>query len=64
MCQSRSPNSFHPFFPTLASLSSFLYIYLYFCFANKLICTVFLDSAYKWYDIWFSLPDFPLCDSL
>ena len=26
-----------------------LYICVYFCFANKLICTVFLESIYMWY---------------
>ena len=42
------------------SLYCFLHLWLYFCFVNKFICTVFfLDSTYKWYHIFFlSLSDF------
>ena len=36
------PLGIHPFV---------LYICLYFCFANRFICTIFLDSTYVIYDI-------------
>ena len=43
ICQSRSPNSSHP--PT--GFHRFvLYVCLYFCFANRFICTILLGSTY------------------
>ena len=27
----------------------FLHLWLHFCFENKFICTIFLDSTYRWY---------------
>ena len=29
-------------------LPQVLHLWLYFCFVNKFICTIFLDSTYKW----------------
>ena len=61
-------NPYLPVPPTL--LSSLVSIHrslcpcLYPCFANKIICTIFLDSTHKWYDLCFSLSDFTLQDSL
>ena len=56
VCQSQSPNPSHiPHFP-LGIHKCSLHLCLYFCFANKLICTIFLDSTYKQYHtICFSL---------
>ena len=31
----------------------FLHPWLYFCFVNKFICTIFLDSTYNWYRMMF-----------
>ena len=39
------PPSFSPWYPYIYSL----YLCLYFCFANKFIWTIFLDSTYKIY---------------
>ena len=36
------PPCFPPWYPYICSL----HLYLYFCFANKIICTIFLDFAY------------------
>ena len=47
-CQSQSPNSSHhhqPSYP-LGIHMFVLYVCLYFCFVNKNICTIFLDSTY------------------
>ena len=33
----------------LVSIKFVLYICVSICFANKVICTIFLDSTYKWY---------------
>ena len=52
-----------PFSPSIRSLR----LRLYFCFANKFICTIFLDSTYKWYYtifVFLFLTYFTLCDSL
>ena len=46
MCQTQSPNSSRPLLPCLVSMFVF-YIYVYFCFAYKFICTIFLDYIYK-----------------
>ena len=66
-CQSQSPNPSHiPHFP-LGIHKCSLHLCLYFCFANKLICTIFLDSTYKLYHtMFFSFENFkrevfPLC---
>ena len=43
------------------------YICDYFCFVNKFICTLFLDSTYKWYQMIFVflyLTDFTQSDNL
>ena len=46
MCQSQSPNSSHsPFSPWCPYVCS-LYLCLYFCFADRFICTIFLDSTF------------------
>ena len=51
-------------FPTLVSVCS-LRLCLYFCFANKIVCTTFLDSmSMLIYDTCFLLTDFTLYDSL
>ena len=44
MCQSQSPNSFHPTFPPWYLCICSLCLCLYFCFANRIIYTFFLDS--------------------
>ena len=47
--QSQSPNSSYPFLPPSVHTSV---LYVYFCFANKTIYTIFLDSMYMlihWY---------------
>ena len=44
ICQSQSPNSSHPSLPHFMSIQS-LYLYLYFCFENKIIYAIFLDST-------------------
>ena len=45
-CQSQTSNSSHPsilpWYPYVGSL----HLYLYFCFANRFTCTIFLDSTY------------------
>ena len=47
ICQFQSPNSsHHPFFPLRILYIYSLCLYLYFCFANKIIYTIFLDSTY------------------
>ena len=48
MCQSQSPNSSHPPSP-LGNHKFVLYICDCFCFANKLVSIIFLDSTYKRY---------------
>ena len=51
-------------FPTLVSVCS-LRLCLYFCFANKIVCTTFLDSmSMLIYNTCFLLTDFTLYDSL
>ena len=50
ICQSHSSNSSHhhplpPWYPYICSLR----LCLYFCFANKIIYTIFLDSTYVCY---------------
>ena len=57
--QSQYPNSSHPL-PLLVPLCS-LHVCLYFCFANKFICSIFLDSNIN-NIIWhFSLSDLLYC---
>ena len=47
MCQSKSPNSSHPQpIPRLASIYLSTTYCHYFCFANKIIYTIFLDSTF------------------
>ena len=50
ICKSQSPNSSHPCIPFGRNVFVF-YVCLYFCFSNKIICTVFLDSTYV--NIWY-----------
>ena len=47
MSQSQSPNSSHPrtFAPLVSNVCS-LCVCLYFCFAYKIIYTIFLDPTY------------------
>ena len=48
ICQFQSPHSSRtPFFPWYTHICS-LHLYLYFSFANKFICIIFLDSTFKW----------------
>ena len=56
--QSQSRNSSHLPFP-LGIYTFVLYLCLCFCFANKIICTIFLDSTYmyQYYSICFPLSD-------
>ena len=42
-----------PPLPHLVTISLFLHLWLCFCFANKFISTIFLDSAYKRYHMIF-----------
>ena len=44
ICQSRSPSSSQPPFPTQCPCVCSLYLCLSFCFANRFICTILLDS--------------------
>ena len=46
LCQFQSPNSFPPHFPTWYPYVCSLPLCLYFCFANKIIFTIFLDSTF------------------
>lgn len=46
VCQSQFPNSFHPSFPTLVFV---WFLCFCFCFANKFISTIFLNSIYTPY---------------
>ena len=46
MCQYKSPNSTHLPFPPWHLYICSLHLHLYFWFANKIICTIFLDSKY------------------
>ena len=46
MCQPRAPSSSHPPSPLWYPYICSLYLYIYFCFANKMIYTIFLDSTY------------------
>ena len=41
---SRSPSSFYPLFPTWCSYICSLHLCVCFCFANRIICTICLDS--------------------
>ena len=43
-----------PTFASLASICLVSHLYLYFCFANKFICTFPLDSTYKRYNAIFA----------
>ena len=42
----KSPNSTHPPFPSWYLCICSLHLHLYFWLANKIICTIFLDSKY------------------
>ena len=54
ICQPQFPNLSYPPFPLGDhSLFSMPNLCLYFCFVNKLICTPFLYSTYKWYHLIF-----------
>ena len=46
ICQSQSPNSFQPPFPPWYLYICSLHLCLYFCFANKIIFNIFLESTY------------------
>ena len=48
-CMSIPVSQFIPRPHQLVSLNYFLYVWLHFCFANRSICTIFLDSTYKLY---------------
>ena len=52
-------SQFSPLIPSLLVIITFFSIHLqiYFCFANKFICTIFIDSTYRQYYICFSLSD-------
>ena len=59
MCHYKSPNSTHPPFPSWYPYICSLHLHFYFWFANKIICTIFLDSKYLCtYLCCFSLSDF------
>ena len=45
-CQFQYPNSSHPPFPTWCPYIWSLCVCFYFCFANRFICTIFLDCTY------------------
>ena len=56
----------HPCHPSYSYVCS-LCLCLYFCFANKFICVIFLDSTYKQYDmicVFLFLTCFTLSESL
>ena len=38
-----------PHFPCWQPEVYFLHLWLYFCFVNKFMCAIILDSTYKWY---------------
>jgi len=42
----KSPNSTHPPYPSWYPYICSLHLHFYFWFANKIICTIFLDSKY------------------
>ena len=48
ICQSQPPCLFHPLTP-MVTIRLFSTSVTYLCFTNKFICTIFLDSTYKWY---------------
>ena len=53
-----------PFFPTWQPEVCFLHLWLHFCFVNRSICTIFLDSTYKQY-VWLThLICWSLCPSM
>ena len=65
-CQSQSPQFLppHPFPPWYLYICS-LHLCLYFCFANKIIYTIFLDSTYmRYYTIFAFLFLTSLCMTL
>ena len=51
ICQSQLPNCSNSLLPTPCPHIHSLCLHLYSCPANKLICTIFLDSTYKCYMI-------------
>ena len=65
ICQVQSPSSSHPRFLSLVSMFV-LYLCLYFYFANKIICIIFLDSTLcvNMIFIFLFLTYFILCNSL
>ena len=46
LCQSQSPNLSHPSFLPWCPYMWSLYLGLYICFANRFLCTIFLDYIY------------------
>ena len=56
--------SIPPFY--LLGIHTFLWLYLYFCFANKFICTIFLEYTFmcKYTFVFLFLTYFILYDSL
>ena len=59
--KSQSPSSSHPLFLLLVSMCFFLCVCVcIFCFANRFICTIFLDPIYMQY-LFFSLWLISLC---
>ena len=64
ICQSQSPNTSHPplspCYPYICSLS----LCLYFCFANRITYTIFLDSTFMTQYMVFFLTYFTLYDTL
>ena len=46
ICQSQPPNSSHLSFPLPGVHTFVLYICVYLSFADRVVCTIFLDSTY------------------
>ena len=46
-----------PFFPPWQPYICFPHLWLYFCFVNRFICTIFLDATYKQYHMNLSFSD-------
>ena len=67
ICQSQSPNHPTPPYPPWCPYICSLHLCLYVCFADMLICIIFLDSIYKRYYtifVFLFLTYFTLYDSL
>ena len=52
VCQFQPPHSPHPPFPLWMFVYFFLYMCVCFCFANRFICTIFLDSTWMPPSFW------------